>query len=114
VSGRAAPARSIAAVLAVVVSISGCEAAAVSPVGTWVSAEQGETLELRSDGTAIFTRESGTVDTLTWQADGTSLALGVAGGDTKTFGYSIEGGVLTLTFPGKDPVAYTRIESVGG
>ena len=91
----------------------GCSKEQESLVGTWTSAEQGETLEFRSDGSLFFTRADGKVDTLRWQADDSSLAIGVEGGGTKTLGYSIDDGVLTLTYPDEQPAKYTRVELQG-
>ncbi len=44
-------------------------------MGTWISAEEGETLEFRADGTLYFTTADGLAETLRWQADDRSLAL---------------------------------------
>jgi hypothetical protein len=101
-------------ILAVAPLVSGCGGSSESPVGMWASANLGESLELTSDGTAIFTRKNGVTEELIWEADGTSLALGVVRGDTRTFGYSIKEGVLTLTFPGEKPATYTRVGLQGG
>jgi hypothetical protein len=81
-----------------------------SLVGTWSSAEQGETLEFRSDGTVVLTMEDGQVATLTYEAKGTGLILGVEGGGTRTLGYAIKDGVLTLTYPEEDAVEYKRVK----
>jgi hypothetical protein len=91
-------------------STTGCSKQPESLVGTWRSDQEGETLEFRTDGILYFTTSTGEAETLRWQADDRSLAIGVAGGGTKNFGYSIEDGVLTLTFPDVEPAKYTRIE----
>ena len=88
---------------------SGCSGQTESIVGTWWSAEQGETLDFHSDGTLLFTNAIGQVETLVWQSDGRNVAIGVKGGGTKTLGYSIEDGVLTLTYPDEQPARYELI-----
>jgi hypothetical protein len=100
--------------LALAASASGCSKGQESLVGTWTSAEQGETLEFTSDGALVFTRASGKVETLHWQADDSNLAIGAPGGGTKTLGYSIDGGVLTLKYQGQEPAKYTKVEAAGG
>jgi hypothetical protein len=97
-------------VLVLAASTSGCSKDPGSLVGTWRSDQEGETLEFRSDGILYLTTSSGVVDTLQWQADDSSLAIGVLGGGTKTLGYSVNGAVLTLTYPDVEPAKYTRIE----
>lgn len=92
----------------------GCAGQHESLVGTWTSAKEDETLDFRADGTLYFTRADGQVDTLRWQSDESHLAIGVQGGGTETLGYSLKHGVLTLTFPGEKPAAYTRVELQGG
>lgn len=99
--------------LVLVVSASGCSKDPGSLVGTWRSDQENETLEFKSDGTLYFTTSSGKVDTLQWQADDRSLAIGVVGGGTKTLGYSVDGQVLTLTYPDIEPTKYTRVELEG-
>jgi hypothetical protein len=99
--------------LALGASTSSCSKDPESLVGTWSSDQEGETLEFDSDGTLYFTTSSGKVDTLQWQADDSNLAIGVVGGGTKTFGYSVDGAVLTLTYPDVEPAKYTRIELEG-
>jgi hypothetical protein len=99
-----------ALLLALAASVLGCSKEQESLVGTWTSVEQGETLDFRSDGTLFFTRADDKVDTLRWQADDSSVAIGTEGGSTKAFGYSIGAGVLTLTYPDESPAKYTRVE----
>jgi hypothetical protein len=82
-----------------------------SLVGTWTSAEQGETIEFRSDGGGALVTAGGVVVPLTWEASGAELVLGVQGGGTKTVAYSLKGGVLTLTSYGEEPAIYTRVET---
>lgn len=89
--------------------VSGCSAEKPNLVGTWTSAEQGETLDFRSDGILFFTKADGEVETLRWQADDRSLAINVQGGATQTFDYSIEGEVLTLTRAGEGSAEYQRL-----
>jgi len=90
---------------------SGCSGQTESLVGIWWSTEQGETLDFRSDGTLLFRDAGGEVETLVWQSDDRNVAIGVEGGGTKTLGYSIKDGVLTLTYPGEQPARYERITS---
>jgi hypothetical protein len=103
----------VAFLLALAATTSGCSKEQGSLVGTWRSDQEGETLEFKDGGLLYFTTSSGTVDTLQWQADDASLAIGVAGGGTKTFGYSIDDGVLTLAYPDVEPARYTRVELEG-
>jgi hypothetical protein len=103
----------LALFLAATVSTTGCSKQQESLVGTWRSDQEGETLEFRTDGILYFTTSSGEAETLHWQADDSSLAIGVVGGGTKTFGYSVDDGVLTLTYPDVEPAKYTRIELQG-
>jgi hypothetical protein len=103
----------LALVFALGTSASGCSKDPGSLVGTWRSDQEGETLEFKSDGTLYFTTSRGAVDTLLWQADDSNLSIGVAGGGTKTFSYSVDGAVLTLDYPDVEPAKYTRIELVG-
>jgi hypothetical protein len=113
-SGRTARASALVVLLLVLVaSAFGCSKEQGSLVGTWKSAEQGETLDFRSDGSLLFTRADGKVDTLRWQSDDSSLAIGGEGAGTKTLGYSIDGGVLTLTYPDEQSAKYTRVELRG-
>ncbi len=106
-------------VVAVVVSVtvgvmvSGCSKETPSLLGTWTSAEQGETLDFRPDGTLFFTKSDGQVETLKWQADDRSLAINVRGGETETFDYSIDEGVLTLTRAGEGSAEYQRLSLEG-
>ena len=89
-------------------SVAGC--GEESLVGTWASAEQGETLDFRPDGTGILTTRSGVMVTLTYEIKGNSLILDTGDYPTRTLSYSIDGGVLRLTFPGEDPARYVRVE----
>jgi hypothetical protein len=93
--------------MAVSLLVAGCGGEGL--VGAWTSPEQGETVEFRPDGTVVLTMSSGVMATLTYEAKGNSLIFGAGGGPTRTFGYSIKGGVLTLTFPGEEPAAYARV-----
>jgi hypothetical protein len=102
-----------ALLLALSMAILGCSKERESLVGTWASVEQGETFDFRSDGTLLFTRAGGKVDVLRWQADDSSVAIGAEGGSTKALGYSIDAGVLTLTYPDEQPAKYTRLELQG-
>jgi len=82
-----------------------------SLLGTWVNAEEGETLVFTPDGTLVLTMEDGQVATLTYEARGTGLILGTAEGEnTRTLDYSVEDGVLTLTYPGEGTVEYKRVD----
>jgi hypothetical protein len=103
----------VALLLVLAALSSGCSKEQESLVGTWTSAEQGETLDFRSEGTLFFTRADGKVDTLRWQSDDSSLAIGVEGGGTKTFSYSAGDGVLTLNYPDELPAKYTRVQPQG-
>jgi len=109
-SGAAVAAGLVAVFLFVVLGLSVAGCGEESLVGTWTSAEQGETLDFRPDGTGILTTRSGVMVTLTYEVKGTSLILGTGDSPTRTLGYSIDGGVLTLTFPGEDPARYVRVE----
>jgi hypothetical protein len=112
-ASRLVPVMLAVLLLALMVFTLGCSKQQESLVGTWTSVDEGETLDFRSDGTLFLTRASGAVDTLTWQADDSNLAMGVSSGGTKTFGYSIDQGLLTLTYPGEVPARYTRLELQG-
>jgi hypothetical protein len=94
--------------LTVCVAAVGCTGQTESLVGLWVSSEQGETLDFRADGILIFTSASGESEALSWQADDSNVALKAEGGGTRTLGYSIDGGVLTLTYPEEEPARYER------
>ena len=95
--------------VAAALSVFACSGQLESLVGVWTSAEQGETLEFRSDGTLSFTKAGGEVETLGWQADDRNVAISVEGGGTRTFGYSIDDGVLTLKYPDEEPARYERL-----
>jgi hypothetical protein len=122
-SGRTAPAAAMASrlvpvlfaalLLVLVVSTLGCSQEEQSLVGTWTSIDEGETLDFRADGTLYLTRASGAVDTLRWQAEGGSLAMSVSGEGTRTFDYSIDEQVLTLSYPDEQPARYVRLELQG-
>ncbi len=88
---------------------SGCSGQTESLVGVWTSAEQGETLEFRADGSLLFTTAGGETEELKWQADDSSVAIGVEGGGTRTLAYSIDDGTLTLTHPDEEPARYERL-----
>lgn len=104
----------VASVLVVLgTAVSGCSGETESLVGTWTSAEQGETLDFRSDGTLYFTMADGQVTALEWQSDDRNLAIAGEGGDSETLGYSIKDGVLTLTHEGEEPARYQRLELEG-
>ena len=103
----------VALLVSVLMLASGCSGQTESLVGTWTSVEQGETLDFRSDGTLYFGMASGDMELLKWQADDRSVAIGVEGGGTKTFGYSIDDGVLTLSYAGEESARYERIDSGG-
>lgn len=89
--------------------VPGCSGQTESLVGIWWSSEQGETLDFQSDGTLLFRNAAGEVETLVWQSDDRNVAIGVEGGGTRTLGYSIKDGVLTLTYPDEEPAHYERI-----
>lgn len=103
-----------AVVFAAASLLAGCSGETESLVGTWTSAEQGETLDFRADGYLFFTKADGEVETLEWQADDRSLAIRVEGRGSETFTYSIDDGVLTLTFPGEESAEYRRLDLEGG
>lgn len=81
-----------------------------SLVGTWVSEEQGETIEFRPDGSGALVTASGVVVSLTWETSGGDLELGVPGEGMMTVAYSLDGGALTLVSYGEEPAIYLRVE----
>jgi len=94
---------------ALAILAAGCGSDPADLVGTWVSQEQGETLELRYDGTALLlTNDNTLVGSLRWDADSRKLVIGPMGGETQTFSYSIRDGVLKLSYPGEETVEYIR------
>ena len=80
-------------------------------VGTWYSAEVGETLEFKGDGLVIssYDQEEGVLE-LVYSADGSLLTIS-DGTDTFEAQYSIEGDVLTMIDPETgDPAVYQRVQ----
>jgi hypothetical protein len=101
----------LAATIVIGLAVAGCGGGG-SLVGTWVNANEGETLVFTADGTLVLTMEDGQVASLTYEARGTGLILGTpAGENTRTLDYSVEDGVLTLTYPGEGTVEYERVGS---
>jgi len=80
-------------------------------VGTWYSAEVGETLEFKGDGLVIssYDSEEGVLE-LVYSADGSLLTIS-DGTDTFEAQYSIESDVLTMIDPETgDPAVYQRVQ----
>jgi len=80
-------------------------------VGTWYSAEVGETLEFKGDGLVIssYDQEEGVLE-LVYSADGSLLTIS-DGTDTFEAQYSIDGDVLTMIDPETgDPAVYQRVQ----
>ncbi len=80
-------------------------------VGTWYSAETGETLEFRGEGLVLssYDAEEGVLE-LVYSADGSVLTIS-DGTDTFVAQYSIDGDVLTMIDPETgDPVTYQRVQ----
>lgn len=97
-------------VIGVALAVGGCGGGSL--VGTWANANEGETLVFTADGTLVLTMEDGQVASFTYRARGTGLILGTAGGEnTRTLDYSVEDGVLRLTYPGEGTVEYERVGS---